>query len=91
VPIEETAEALQRLHKQGLIRAIGVSNFAPQQMDAFRQAAPLHTAQPPYNLFERQADVDVLPYCQAHGIATLTYGSLCAGCSPADADRQPLR
>jgi aryl-alcohol dehydrogenase-like predicted oxidoreductase len=79
VPIQETAEALHRLHTRGLIRAIGVSNFSPQQMDVFRQVAPLHTAQPPYNLFERQAEVDVLPYCQAHGIATLTYGSLCRG------------
>jgi aryl-alcohol dehydrogenase-like predicted oxidoreductase len=48
-------------------------------MEVFRQAAPLHTAQPPYNLFERQAEADVLPYCLAHGIATLTYGSLCRG------------
>jgi aryl-alcohol dehydrogenase-like predicted oxidoreductase len=79
VPIEETAEALYRLHKLGLIRAIGVSNFSPAQMEVFRQAAPLHTAQPPYNLFERQAEADVLPYCRAHGIATLTYGSLCRG------------
>lgn len=40
---------------------------------------PLHTAQPPYNLFERQIDHDVLPYCRQHGIATLTYGALCRG------------
>ncbi|MGY4434900.1 aryl-alcohol dehydrogenase-like predicted oxidoreductase [Bradyrhizobium sp. F1.13.1] len=25
--------------------------------------APLHTAQPPYNLFERSIEQDVLPYC----------------------------
>jgi aryl-alcohol dehydrogenase-like predicted oxidoreductase len=79
VSIEETAEALDRLHKAGLIRAIGVSNYSPEEMDVFRQAAPLHTAQPPYNLFERQAAADVLPYCHSHGIATLTYGSLCRG------------
>jgi aryl-alcohol dehydrogenase-like predicted oxidoreductase len=79
VPIEETAEALRRLHRRGLIRAVGVSNFSPEQMEVFRQAAPLHTAQPPYNLFERQAEAEVLPYCLANGIATLTYGSLCRG------------
>jgi aryl-alcohol dehydrogenase-like predicted oxidoreductase len=48
-------------------------------MDAFRHVAPLHTAQPPYNLFERHAEEAVLPYCQWHGIATLTYGALCRG------------
>ena len=52
VPIEETAEAMRGLYERGLIRAIGVSNFSPAQMDVFRQVAPLHVAQPPYNLFE---------------------------------------
>ena len=79
IPIEETAEALHRLYEKGLIRAIGVSNYSPEQMDVFRHAAPLHTAQPPYNLFEREAEEDVLPYCLWHGIATLTYGALCRG------------
>jgi aryl-alcohol dehydrogenase-like predicted oxidoreductase len=78
VPIEETAEALHRLYKQARIRAIGVSNYSVQQMDVFRSVAPLHTAQPPYNLFEREAEEKhVLPYCHWHGIATLTYGALC--------------
>jgi aryl-alcohol dehydrogenase-like predicted oxidoreductase len=79
VPIDETAEALHRLYRDGRIRAIGVSNFFPEQMDTFREVAPLHTVQPPYNLFEREAEDDVLPYCRTHGIATLTYGSLCRG------------
>ncbi|TMA44567.1 MAG: aldo/keto reductase [Deltaproteobacteria bacterium] len=79
VPIEETAEALHGLYKTGLIRAIGVSNYSPEQMDVFRQVAPLHTVQPPYNLFEREAEEDVLPYCLWHGIGTLTYGALCRG------------
>jgi aryl-alcohol dehydrogenase-like predicted oxidoreductase len=79
VPIEETAAAMQQLYKQGKIRAIGVSNFSLEQMNLFQQAAPLHTAQPPYNLFERDVERDVLPYCRTHGISTLTYGSLCRG------------
>ncbi len=48
-------------------------------MEAFRAVAPLHTAQPPYNLFEREAEEDVLPYCRDHKIATLAYGALCRG------------
>jgi aryl-alcohol dehydrogenase-like predicted oxidoreductase len=48
-------------------------------MDEFRKVAPLHTAQPPYNLFERAIDQDVLPYCQEKKIALLAYGSLCRG------------
>jgi len=79
VPIEETAETLHALYREGRIRAIGVSNYSPEQIDLFRQVAPLHTAQPPYNLFEREAEERVLPYCLWHGIATLTYGALCRG------------
>src|SRR5262245_7271171 len=79
VPIEETAEALYRLYRQGRIGAIGVSNYSPEQMELFRRVAPLHTAQPPYNLFERQAEGRVLPFCARHGVVTLAYGALCRG------------
>ena len=70
---------MAELHQAGKIRAIGVSNFSTEQMRAFRAVAPLHTAQPPYNLFEREAEKDVLPYCRDNAIATLAYGSLCCG------------
>ena len=70
---------MARLYRAGKINAIGVSNFSPAEMDVFRTAAPLHTVQPPYNLFERAIEKDVLPYCVAHAITTLTYGSLCRG------------
>lgn len=79
VLIEETAEAMRQLYEQGKIRAIGVSNFSSAQMDAFRKIAPLHTTQPPYNLFEREIEKNVLPHCVEHQITTLLYGSLCRG------------
>src|SRR4029077_1668037 len=41
--------------------------------------APLHTIQPPYNLFEREIERDILPYALRRGITTLTYGALCRG------------
>jgi aryl-alcohol dehydrogenase-like predicted oxidoreductase len=78
-PIAEVAEAMDALRRAGKIRAIGVSNFSPAQMDEFRKVAPLHAAQPPYNLFEREIDRDVLPYCRDRDIALLAYGSLCRG------------
>jgi aryl-alcohol dehydrogenase-like predicted oxidoreductase len=79
VTIEETADAMHALFKQGKIRAIGVSNFSVLQMERFRQVAPLHVLQPPYNLFERGIEVDLLPYCRENRIATLGYGALCRG------------
>jgi aryl-alcohol dehydrogenase-like predicted oxidoreductase len=70
---------MQQLYKQGKIRAIGASNCSLNQINVFGQAAPLHTAHLPYDLFERGVDRDVLPYCRIHGVSTLTYGSLCRG------------
>jgi aryl-alcohol dehydrogenase-like predicted oxidoreductase len=90
VPIEETAATLRGLYEEGTIRAIGVSNYSPEQMERFRAVAPLHTIQPPYNLFEREIEDDVLPYSAARGITTLTYGALCRGLlsGAMSADRQ---
>lgn len=78
-PFEETARAMDRLLRAGKIRAIGVSNHSPAQMAAFAETAPLHTAQPPYNLFERGVEADVLPWCREHGVVTLVYGAICRG------------
>ena len=64
-PIEDTARTLEDLRHQGKIRAIGVSNYTPAQMDAFRAVAKLDAVQPPYNLFEREIEADVLPYASA--------------------------
>jgi aryl-alcohol dehydrogenase-like predicted oxidoreductase len=79
IPVEETAEAMNQLYREGKIRAIGVSNYSPADMERFRSVAPLHLDQPPYNLFERQSEGDVLLYLRENSIITLTYGSLCRG------------
>jgi aryl-alcohol dehydrogenase-like predicted oxidoreductase len=78
-PVEETAAALLELKKTGKILAIGVSNYSIEAMERFRRVAPLASAQPPLNLFERQAEAEILPWCRAHGVAALTYGALCRG------------
>jgi aryl-alcohol dehydrogenase-like predicted oxidoreductase len=79
VAIEETARTMRDLYNEGLIRAIGVSNYSPEQMDRFISASALHTVQPPYNLFERQIDRDVLPYVREKKLSALVYGPLCRG------------
>jgi aryl-alcohol dehydrogenase-like predicted oxidoreductase len=77
--IAETARTLEDLSHEGKIRAIGVSNYSPAQMDAFRAVAGLDAVQPPYNLFEREIDADVLPYAKRTGLTVLSYGALCRG------------
>lgn len=79
VDVRESAEAMAELKDAGKIRAIGVSNFTPEQMSAFSQVAAIDVAQNPYNLFERQIDADLMPWVREHGTCLLAYGALCRG------------
>jgi aryl-alcohol dehydrogenase-like predicted oxidoreductase len=78
-PYEETAKALLDLQQAGKIREIGVSNYSIEAMERFRRVARLASDQPPLNLFEREAQREILPWCRKNGVATLTYGALCRG------------
>ena len=78
-PPAETARTLEDLRRAGKIRAIGVSNYSPAQLDTFRAIAKLDAVQSPYNLFEREIDADVLPYARHTRLAVLSYGALCRG------------
>jgi aryl-alcohol dehydrogenase-like predicted oxidoreductase len=79
VPIEETAETMLELQREGKVLALGVSNFSPQQMETWRRVAPLHSTQPPYNIFEREIEADVLPYALNQKLIVLSYGAICRG------------
>lgn len=76
VPLEETMRAMVDLHRQGLVRYIGVSNF---DLDLLRQAqalspVPLATNQVPYSLYHREyVRNGVLAYCQEHNILLTAY------------------
>jgi len=73
----EVAGVLAEFRREGKVRALGVSNFSVVQMEDFRRIAPLASNQPPYNIFERGIDHEILPWCAANGVAVLTYSSLC--------------
>jgi aryl-alcohol dehydrogenase-like predicted oxidoreductase len=79
VAIEETADAMREIFEAGHTRAVGVSNFSVDQIERFRTRCPLHVVQPPYNLFERGIEADLLPHVRQAGMTTLTYGALCRG------------
>jgi len=77
IPVEEVAGVLAEFVESGKVRALGVSNFSVAQMEAFRRVAPLASNQPPYNIFEREIDAEILPWCDANNVSVLTYSSLC--------------
>jgi aryl-alcohol dehydrogenase-like predicted oxidoreductase len=76
-PVAEAAGVLAEFQREGKVRALGVSNFNVRQMQEFRRVAPLASDQPPYNIFEREIDAQILPWCATNGVAVLTYSSLC--------------
>ena len=78
-PLTETAQALDSLVEEGKIRHVGVSNFDVSQMAEFARTRPVETLQPPYHLFRRDIEADVLPYSREHDIGVLVYGTLAHG------------
>jgi aryl-alcohol dehydrogenase-like predicted oxidoreductase len=77
--LEETGAALKQLKDEGKIRHVGVSNFSPAEMEELSRAIEVETDQPPYNLFNRDIEDDVLPWCREHDIGLLVYGPLSHG------------
>ncbi len=77
VPIAQTANAMREAYEAGKIRALGVSNCSARQMAEFSAVAQLHASQPPLNIFEREAQETVVPYCRKHDIAVLAWSALC--------------
>lgn len=83
-PLDETLATFARLQSDGLIRQIGLSNFAAWQvMKAQAIAARLGTRidaiQPMHNLVKRQVEVELLPMAADQGIAVFSYSPLGGG------------
>src|SRR2546425_1061748 len=53
--------------------------LADAEWEAFRPFTALETLQPPYHLFRRGIEADILPYCAAHGMGVMVYGPLAHG------------
>lgn len=78
-PISETMQTLLELKAEGKIRAIGVSNVTPAQMDAYRAVGPLDSDQEQYSMIDREIETALLPYTRQHHIAMLAYSPLALG------------
>jgi len=82
VPLKETMKALEKLHKRGKIRAIGVSNFAVRDLQEAREAlstTDVLSDQVQYSMIHREIEKEVLPYCQKEKITVLAWGPLGEG------------
>ncbi|MEK3865386.1 aldo/keto reductase [Paenibacillus sp. FSL H7-0716] len=78
-PKDEAVGELQKLKDEGKIRAIGVSNFSIDQLKEANKDGHVDVLQSHYNLLHRDAELDLLPYTQEHGISFVPYFPLASG------------
>lgn len=78
-PVGESLGALGDLQREGLVRAVGVSNFSPAQLDEARRAlgdVPLASTQERYSLVDRGIEPAALRWAREHDVGVLAYSPL---------------
>lgn len=79
VPLEGACAEMMALQAEGKIRAIGVSNFGPADLGAWRAHADCVSNQVAYNLAFRAVEFEIVPACQEQGVGILAYMPLMQG------------
>ncbi len=77
--LEEGWRALAELQKAGKVRYIGVSNCDVSQLRRLMSIAPVNSLQPPYSLVKREAEKEILPFCQQNDIGVIVYSPMQSG------------
>jgi aryl-alcohol dehydrogenase-like predicted oxidoreductase len=89
VDMRPIMEGLETLRRSGKILAVGVSNFSVSQMEEVQQVGTIDAHQLGYNLLWRFAEEDVIPFCQKHDIAVVSYSTLAHGILTGKFNRDP--
>ncbi|HUQ70220.1 MAG TPA: aldo/keto reductase, partial [Planctomycetaceae bacterium] len=85
VPWEETLRALDDMVRQGKVRYTACSNFRAWKVSEALWTSDKHgwerfsCVQPLYNIVNRDAEVELLPLCQAQKLGVVTYSPLARG------------
>ncbi len=75
-PVEETMGALQDMIKEGKIRAVGLSNSKPADLDEYEKYGTVALVQEQYSLLAPYHGSEYFPACQAHDTVFQVYGAL---------------
>lgn len=79
VPVEDVAEVMGRLIKDGLIRGWGLSQVDVDTIDRAQRVTPLAAVQNIYSMVERGVEAEVIPYCLAHDIGLVPFSPIASG------------
>ncbi|MEJ6348002.1 MULTISPECIES: aldo/keto reductase [Holzapfeliella] len=78
-PKDEAVRALHELKEQGLIRAIGVSNFSLEQLKEANKDGYVDIVEDRYNLLHREAEDELFPYLRENNISFVPFFPLASG------------
>lgn len=78
-PKDEAIGTLKQLKDEGKIRAIGVSNFSPEQLKEANKDGYVDVVQGEYNLLSRSAEKAYFPYTIENNISFIPYFPLASG------------
>ncbi len=78
-PMDETFGAIDNLLQQGKIRAIGVSNYSVEQLEAANKIVPLASSQPPFSMILRDQEDSTIRWCREHNVGVVVYSPLQRG------------
>jgi aryl-alcohol dehydrogenase-like predicted oxidoreductase len=79
IPLEETMGQMMKLKGEGLIRAVGVSNFSASLLESALAFGRIEAVQPEYSLLQRDIEKDLIPFCLEHSISVASYSSIAKG------------
>jgi len=79
IPLADTLGAMDTLRNKGKVRAVGVSNFGPRDMDEALADHRFEANQMSYSLLARGVEFEVIPQCAEHAISLLAYSPLAQG------------
>ncbi|MGQ4615482.1 aldo/keto reductase [Nocardia sp. R7R-8] len=78
-PLEEVASTVEQVVRSGRVRYVGVRGFGAWQLASLAAVAPVTSAQTPYSLLARDAEVDVVPAARFHGVGVIASAPLAGG------------
>ncbi|WP_427051236.1 aldo/keto reductase [Paenibacillus sp. TC-CSREp1] len=78
-PLVEAIGELTKFKQEGKIKAIGISNVSLSQLKEANVHGDISVLQSPYNLLDRSAEEELLPYTRENNISFIPYGPLAYG------------
>ena len=71
---------LSKLRDENIIKHIGLTNFDTDRLQIILDSGlQIVSNQIQYSIIDRRPEVKMVPFCKAHNVRLLAYGSLCGG------------